>query len=220
MKPDSFQKETQKYPLNNIPTLSSIPKATNKNNQSSCPYTKDKKNVQEPLGCSSTSINETNLFGSTEGVSTENVTDKWVYPSQQRFYNAMKRKGWDPREEDLPYVLSFHNVINERAWQEILQYERLYEKECSTPKLVRFKGLSDEPSLKSQILSFFGYVPPFDRHDWVIDRCGKDVRYVLDFYKGTSTSDAAVSVYIDVRPAPDSISNIYDRFRFFIKNLW
>lgn len=23
---------------------------------------------------------------------------------------------------------------------------------------------------------------PFDRHDWVVDRCGKDVRYVIDFY--------------------------------------
>jgi hypothetical protein len=23
---------------------------------------------------------------------------------------------------------------------------------------------------------------PFDRHDWVIDRCGKEVRYVIDFY--------------------------------------
>lgn len=23
---------------------------------------------------------------------------------------------------------------------------------------------------------------PFDRHDWTIDRCGKEVRYVIDFY--------------------------------------
>jgi len=23
---------------------------------------------------------------------------------------------------------------------------------------------------------------PFDRHDWVVDRCGKEVRYVIDFY--------------------------------------
>lgn len=23
---------------------------------------------------------------------------------------------------------------------------------------------------------------PFDRHDWVIDRCGKEVRYIIDFY--------------------------------------
>lgn len=23
---------------------------------------------------------------------------------------------------------------------------------------------------------------PFDRHDWTVDRCGKEVRYVIDFY--------------------------------------
>lgn len=23
---------------------------------------------------------------------------------------------------------------------------------------------------------------PFDRHDWIVDRCGKEVRYVIDFY--------------------------------------
>ncbi len=23
---------------------------------------------------------------------------------------------------------------------------------------------------------------PFDRHDWVVDRCGREVRYVIDFY--------------------------------------
>ena len=28
------------------------------------------------------------------------------------------------------------------------------------------------------------YELPFDRHDWVVDRDGKDVRYVIDFYKG------------------------------------
>ena len=23
---------------------------------------------------------------------------------------------------------------------------------------------------------------PFDRHDWYVDRCGREVRYVIDFY--------------------------------------
>lgn len=27
-----------------------------------------------------------------------------------------------------------------------------------------------------------GGLAPFDRHDWVVDRCGKEVRYVIDFY--------------------------------------
>lgn len=43
----------------------------------------------------------------------------WVYPSQQMFYNAMKRKGWDAREEDMPQVVAIHNTVNERAWREV-----------------------------------------------------------------------------------------------------
>lgn len=27
-----------------------------------------------------------------------------------------------------------------------------------------------------------GGAAPFDRHDWIVDRCGKEVRYVIDFY--------------------------------------
>ena len=23
---------------------------------------------------------------------------------------------------------------------------------------------------------------PFDRHDWTVDRCGKEVRYIIDYY--------------------------------------
>jgi hypothetical protein len=55
---------------------------------------------------------------------------------------------------------------------------------------------------------------PFDRHDWVIDRGGgQEVRYVIDFYEGkkSPTSTASVSMYLDVRPALDSFSAIYDR---------
>ena len=29
-----------------------------------------------------------------------------------------------------------------------------------------------------------GYQAPFDRHDWVVDRCGTRVEYVIDFYAG------------------------------------
>lgn len=30
------------------------------------------------------------------------------------------------------------------------------------------------------------YEYPFDRHDWIVDRCGKDVRYIIDYYDGGS----------------------------------
>lgn len=58
------------------------------------------------------------------------------------------------------------------------------------------------------------YELPFDRHDWVVDRDGKDVRYVIDFYKGaqaTSVDQAPFSIFLDVRPALDSYQAVVDR---------
>ena len=42
-----------------------------------------------------------------------------MYPSEQMFYNAMKRKGWKPSEGDMKTVVSIHNAVNERAWSEV-----------------------------------------------------------------------------------------------------
>lgn len=37
---------------------------------------------------------------------------------------------------------------------------------------------------QARFLNFLGFKLPFDRHDWVVDRCGTDVRYIIDFYNG------------------------------------
>ena len=39
-----------------------------------------------------------------------NSESQWVYPSEQMFYNAMKRKNWDPSENDMKVVVPIHNV--------------------------------------------------------------------------------------------------------------
>ena len=57
---------------------------------------------------------------------------------------------------------------------------------------------------------------PFDRHDWVVDRDGEEIRYVIDFYSGheskqASSNNDAVSMYLDVRPAVDSFGSVIDR---------
>lgn len=57
-----------------------------------------------------------------------NDEEVWLYPSPQMFYNAMRRKGWDPREEDMVAVVSIHNAVNERTWSQILEWERLHER--------------------------------------------------------------------------------------------
>jgi len=58
------------------------------------------------------------------------------------------------------------------------------------------------------------YALPFDRHDWIVDRCGKQVRYVIDFYQGPapSSNPQQTSIYLDVRPAV-SFTGMWDRMR-------
>lgn len=52
----------------------------------------------------------------------------------------------------------------------------------------------------ARINTILGYTAPFDRHDWVIDRCGTRVDYVIDFYAGRPNGQAGPSFYLDVRP--------------------
>lgn len=139
--------------------------------------------------------------------------ETWVYPSEQQFYNAMKRKGWDPKERDMPSVVAIHNAVNERTWGEVRKWEKMFHCECETLKLVRFQGKPKDLSPKARLLSLIGYNPPFDRHDWVVDRCGKEVRYVIDFYRGRQIDGIPASFYIDARPALDSVEALKDRVK-------
>lgn len=68
-------------------------------------------------------------------------------------------------------------------------------------------GLSNRMTPKARLNTLLGYTPPFDRHDWVIDRCGMRVEYVIDFYAGRSGTKDALgrpSFYLDVRPKLNS----------------
>jgi len=49
--------------------------------------------------------------------------DRWVYPSEAQFYNAMRRKGWPAEPGDMQNIVAIHNGVNERAWHQILKYE-------------------------------------------------------------------------------------------------
>ena len=69
---------------------------------------------------------------------------------------------------------------------------------------------------KGQIHQFYhlGYQLPFDRHDWIVDRCGKEVRYVIDYYDvgEVDIRDHSFAV-LDVRPALDSPEALWDRMK-------
>ncbi|KAI8948225.1 cytochrome c/c1 heme-lyase [Xylaria longipes] len=139
----------------------------------------------------------------------DKVTGNWIYPSERMFFEAMKRKGHDPQAADMRTVVPIHNAVNEKAWAEIKAWEGpwIQGSSCDGPRLHSFNGLSTQMSPKARLNTFLGYQAPFDRHDWVVDRCGKEVEYVIDFYAGRNASNGAegkLSFYLDVRPKLNS----------------
>lgn len=76
--------------------------------------------------------------------------------------------------------------------------------------------------LCSDLRGFFRYAAPFDRHDWVVDRCGVQTRYIIDFYTGHSQSTPSnnLSFYLDVRPAFDNWEGVRMRAEHFWRRLF
>lgn len=105
-------------------------------------------------------------------------------------------------------IVPIHNAVNERAWKEIKDWEKPYgaEEKCGGPRLHSFLGLSTSMSPKARFNSLLGYTAPFDRHDWVVDRCGKKIEYIIDFYAGKDEGkgNGKLSFFLDVRPKLNS----------------
>ena len=51
----------------------------------------------------------------------------WEYPSPQQFYSALKRKGWETEEKEVPVMVEIHNFLNEACWNEVLKWEKKYQ---------------------------------------------------------------------------------------------
>ncbi|KAF2280591.1 cytochrome c and c1 heme-lyase [Westerdykella ornata] len=146
-------------------------------------------------------------------------TGNWIYPSEEMFFNAMKRKSYNPNERDMQTIVPIHNAVNERAWKEIKEWEKGRGAEaCGGPRLASFSGLATSLTPRARWNTLLGYQPPFDRHDWVVDRCGKKVEYVIDFYAGKDEKKAGkeLSFYLDVRPKLNSWEGIKTRILRFV----
>ena len=117
----------------------------------------------------------------------------WIYPSEQQFFNALRKKGWkDVQAEEIPTVLEIHNTVNEQTWKQVVRWEESMDRDITTAttgggggtnkssdniietdlKLVRFQGrpkdLSPKAFLWSTILRQMD--APFDRHDWYVQK--------------------------------------------------
>ncbi|KAG5513709.1 hypothetical protein PMAC_000747 [Pneumocystis sp. 'macacae'] len=98
--------------------------------------------------------------------------EHWIYPSERMFFQAMRRKNWNPQAEQMQFIVPIHNAVNERVWHEILKWESgwgsescvLYVLElinidfysCGGPKLIQFEGKSSQLSPKARWLGFWG----------------------------------------------------------------
>jgi cytochrome c heme-lyase len=132
---------------------------------------------------------------------------------ERRFGRGLK-KGWE---------------ISRRGEEGAMADAWRSEEDVPQPKLLRFMGRPKEMTPKAAMIqvmgwiypSAFGFVsfpylsglilinlstePPFDRHDWFVQReyngQKKEVRYVIDYYSGDPEPTGEPVFYLDVRPA-------------------
>lgn len=101
------------------------------------------------------------------------------------------------------------------------------------PKLLRFMGRPNEPTPKARMLGFMAWLypsefpdnPPFDRHDWYVQRHlpggqMKEVRYVIDYYSGPPEPTGEPVFYLDVRPAVDGPTAACERMMRWGGDVW
>lgn len=140
----------------------------------------------------------------TSNIPQADGASRWVYPSPQMFYNALRRKGKadDGEEEHMEAVVAIHNNMNERTWKRILEWEQRYCDQCKDPTLARFVGRPDELSLEAWLRYLRTGERPFDRHDWFVNRCGREVRYIIDYY------DVAERRALDTMPSLEDESSV------------
>ncbi|KAL8921467.1 MAG: hypothetical protein Q9172_004005 [Xanthocarpia lactea] len=106
-------------------------------------------------------------------------------------------------------------------------------REVAAPKLLRFQGRPNEMTPKARILDFMGRMypakygcePPFDRHDWYVQRRTvdgqtKEVRYIIDYYSAPPEPTGEPVFYLDVRPAVDGPTAAAERMMRWGGDVW
>ncbi|OOQ85792.1 Cytochrome c heme lyase [Penicillium brasilianum] len=104
--------------------------------------------------------------------------------------------------------------------------------QATEPRLIRFQGRPKELTPKARIFQALGWVypskfespPPFDRHDWFVQRQtpsgSKEVRYVIDYYSGDPEPNGEPVFYLDIRPALDSPTAAVERLMRWGGDVW
>ncbi|KAJ5895456.1 Cytochrome c heme lyase [Penicillium taxi] len=125
-----------------------------------------------------------------------------------------------------------------RRGEENLSYDLAVAEETgkidpvTEPRLIRFQGRPQDLSPKATIFQALGWAmpskfdqkPPFDRHDWFVQRQtpwgSKEVRYVIDYYSGPPEETGEPVFYLDIRPALDSPTAAVERMMRWGGDVW
>jgi cytochrome c heme-lyase len=120
--------------------------------------------------------------------------------------------------------------------------------QVAQPRLLRFMGRPKDITPKASMLQVMGWIyperyecvfpsivtkitkkcrtePPFDRHDWYVQRQVRgqapfEKRYVIDYYAGPPEPTGEPVFFLDVRPAIDSPSAVAERFMRWGGDVW
>lgn len=154
----------------------------------------------------------------TSSIPKSGTGGTWTYPSPQMFYNALvrKNKAEDVDEGDVDSVVMVHNAMNEDTWRRVAQWEKLHRYASGRPMLLRFRGRPDDLTPLAMLNIAMGGQKPFDRHDWYVDREGREVRYVIDYYFNEEKAGTSEQFDVVVRPALDSVDAFVDRLKMNI----
>lgn len=163
----------QKTALSTERVRSTIPRSRDSATPGASPYDKPEASAC-PVPHAQTSSSPNEQANKSDG----NDESKWEYPSPQQFYNALVRKGWETPEEHVEMMVLCHNFLNERAWNEVLDWERDMGVDPKSISLARFQGRPGTISPKARLFSWaamiapskFSSEAPFDRHDWIVRR--------------------------------------------------
>ena len=132
-----------------------------------------------------------------------------------------------------------------RGWEECAQGEdgsitgamiapsHQAQADTQEPRLLRFMGRADATTPKARMLQVLGWLapsqyggsPPFDRHDWYVERPGvngatREVRYVIDYYAAPPEPTGEPVFYLDIRPAVDGPTAAAERLIRWGRDLW
>jgi len=141
-------------------------------------------------------------------------TDATAVESMVSVHNFLNEGAW---AEIVEWERRFGRGLS-KGWQMCKRGEEgslagANENEVPQPKLIRFMGRPKEMTPKAAMIQVMGWIypsafatePPFDRHDWFVQReyngQKKEIRYVIDYYSGDPEPTGEPVFYLDVRPA-------------------